>query len=232
MAIISRIISFFMSIIMSVLGFFGINQRPDFVLGDVVNSNTAQVLEIYNDAVKKTDASSPKGEYYFKFIDAESDNSNLESIYKSVFASAFNGEKTEYYDVPGEGLLKTDDVKSAKCSTDNGKTTVIIEVKDHTDTVNTNAKDNPIARAMGTTVDVNNFANLLPFEIESGLDSFEIKYTNCKIACIIDDSTGEILYGEWKNTASYNFGNLVMNMNGTPITLSNTSATIEYVIEI
>ncbi len=232
MAIISRIISFFMSIIMSVLGFFGINQRPDFVLGDVVNSNTAQVLEIYNDAVKKTDASSPEGKYYYNFVDVTSDNKELESIYKTVFRSAFNGEKTEYYDVPGDGLLKTDDVISAKCSTEDDRTTVIIEVKDHTDTVNTSADDNPIARAMGTTVDVNNFANLLPFEIESGLDSFEVRYTNCKISCIIDDSTGTILYGEWKNTTTYYFGNLVMNMNGTPITLSNTSATIEYVIEI
>ena len=232
MAIISRIISFFMSIIMTLLSFFGINQRPDFILGDEVNSDTSQVIAIYNNAVKKSDTSSPEGEYYYNFIDVTSDNKDLESIYKTIFRSAFNGEKTEYYDVPGEGLLKTDDVKSAKCSTKDGKTTVIIEVKDHSDTVNTNPEDNPIARAMGATVDVNNFANLLPFKIESGLESLEIKYTDCKISCIIDDSTGIILYGEWKYTTTYNFGNLVMNINGTPISLSNSSATIEYVVEI
>ena len=232
MAIISRIISFFMSIIMTLLSFFGINQRPDFILGDEVNSDTSQVISIYNNAVKKSDTSSPEGEYYYNFIDVTSDNKDLESIYKTIFRSAFNGEKTEYYDVPGEGLLKTDDVKSAKCSTKDDKTTVIIEVKDHSDTVNTNPEDNPIARAMGATVDVNNFANLLPFKIESGLESLEIKYTDCKISCIIDDSTGTILYGEWKNTTTYYFGNLVMNMNGTPISLSNSSATIEYVVEI
>lgn len=232
MEIISRIISFFMSIIMTLLNFFGINQRPDFILGDEVNSDTSQVIVIYNNAVKKSDTSSPEGEYYYNFIDVTSDNKDLESIYKTIFRSAFNGEKTEYYDVPGEGLLKTDDVKSAKCSTKDGKTTVIIEVKDHSDTVNTNPEDNPIARAMGATVDVNNFANLLPFKIESGLESLEIKYTDCKISCIIDDSTGIILYGEWKYTITYNFGNLVMNINGTPISLSNSSATIEYVVEI
>lgn len=232
MAIISRIISFFMSIIMTLLSFFGINQRPDFILGDEVNSDTSQVIAIYNNAVKKSDTSSPEGEYYYNFIDVTSDNKDLESIYKTIFRSAFNGEKTEYYDVPGEGLLKTDDVKSAKCSTKDGKTTVIIEVKDHSDTVNTNPEDNPIARAMGATVDVNNFANLLPFKTESGLESLEIKYTDCKISCIIDDSTGIILYGEWKYTITYNFGNLVMNINGTPISLSNSSATIEYVVEI
>lgn len=232
MEIISRIISFFMSIIMTLLSFFGINQRPDFILGDEVNSDTSQVIAIYNNAVKKSDTSSPEGEYYYNFIDVTSDNKDLESIYKTIFRSAFNGEKTEYYDVPGEGLLKTDDVKSAKCSTKDGKTTVIIEVKDHSDTVNTNPEDNPIARAMGATVDVNNFANLLPFKIESGLESLEIKYTDCKISCIIDDSTGIILYGEWKYTITYIFGNLVMNINGTPISLSNSSATIEYVVEI
>lgn len=232
MEIISRIITFFMSIIMTLLSFFGINQRPDFILGDEVNSDTSQVIAIYNNAVKKSDTSSPEGEYYYNFIDVTSDNKDLESIYKTIFRSAFNGEKTEYYDVPGEGLLKTDDVKSAKCSTKDGKTTVIIEVKDHSDTVNTNPEDNPIARAMGATVDVNNFANLLPFKIESGLESLEIKYTDCKISCIIDDSTGIILYGEWKYTITYNFGNLVMNINGTPISLSNSSATIEYVVEI
>jgi hypothetical protein len=217
---------------MTLLSFFGINQIPDFILGDEVNSDTSQVIAIYNNAVKKSDTSSPEGEYYYNFIDVTSDNKDLESIYKTIFRSAFNGEKTENYDVPGEGLLKTDDVKSAKCSTKDGKTTVIIEVKDHSDTVNTNPEDNPIARAMGATVDVNNFANLLPFKIESGLESLEIKYTDCKISCIIDDSTGIILYGEWKYTITYNFGNLVMNINGTPISLSNSSATIEYVVEI
>jgi hypothetical protein len=217
---------------MTLLSFFGINQRPDFILGDEVNSDTSQVIAIYNNAVKNSDTSSPEGEYYYNFIDVTSDNKDLESIYKTIFRSAFNGEKTEYYDVPGEGLLKTDDVKSAKCSTKDGKTTVIIEVKDHSDTVNTNPEDNPIARAMGATVDVNNFANLLPFKIESGLESLEIKYTDCKISCIIDDSTSIILYGEWKYTITYNFGNFVMNINGTPISLSNSSATIEYVVEI
>ena len=67
MAIISRIISFFMSIIMTLLSFFGINQRPDFILGDEVNSDTSQVIAIYNNAVKKSDTSSPEGEYYYNF---------------------------------------------------------------------------------------------------------------------------------------------------------------------
>ena len=93
MAIISRIISFFMSIIMTLLSLFGINQRPDFILGDEVNSDTSQVIAIYNNAVKKSDTSSPEGEYYYNFIDVTSDNKDLESIYKTIFRSAFNGEK-------------------------------------------------------------------------------------------------------------------------------------------
>ena len=39
------------------------------------------------------------GEYFYNFVDITSDNKDLESIYKTVFRSAFNGEKTEYYEV-------------------------------------------------------------------------------------------------------------------------------------
>ncbi len=233
MTIFSKIISIFMSVIMAILNFFGINQRPDFKLGDVVNSNTAQVLEIYNAAVKKTDNSSPEGVYYYEFKNLEIENKELESLFKSVFKNVFNGEKTEWYDVPGDGTLKADDVKSAKCSTHNGKTTVIIEVKDHTDNINTNANDSSISRAMGSGGNITDIADLMaPITITSGLDTFEIKYTNCKIACIIDDTTGEILYGEWSYTMTESFGKVVMDFNGTPIEISNSTIAIDYIVEI
>ncbi len=233
MTIFSKLISIFMSVIMAILNFFGINQRPDFKLGDVVNNNTSQVLEIYNEAVKKTDNLSPEGVYYYEFRNLEIENKELESLFKSVFKNVFNGEKKECFDVPGEGYLTVEDIKSAKCSTDNGITTVIIEVKDHTDNINTNANDSSISRAMGSAGNVADIADLMaPITITSGLDTFEIKYTNCKLACIIDDTTGEILYGERTYTMTESFGNVIMDFNGTPIEISNSTIAIDYIVEI
>ena len=61
MAIFSKIISVFVSFFMAIMNIFGLGaeEEPRFVLGENVNSNAAQVLEIYNAAVIKTDEDAP-----------------------------------------------------------------------------------------------------------------------------------------------------------------------------
>lgn len=197
MAVFSKIISIFVSFFMAILNLFGlgVEEEPKFVLGENVNSNAAQVLEIYNAAVIKTDEDAPLTETEINF---SSFSWSGISFSEQVIKSIFNETVYEDYEIPGEGLLAADDVVSAKSSTENGKTTVIIEVKDQTDGFDADAYTaGPVSKAVGTLGSIEGALDLLGVELLSGEDTIELAYTNCTVACIIDDATGEIIAGEW-----------------------------------
>lgn len=234
MAIISKIISLIVSVVMAILNIFGLGgeKRPEFVLGENVNSNVAQVLEVYNNAVIETDKDAPlvKNTMSLEDIKMGSGTSAI-SFAKPMLKDMLEDEVYEYYDIPGKGELKADDVISAKMSTKEGLTTVIIEVKGQTNDAYGNAKDGEsVSRAMGT---VGNIAQYIEETgIISGYENIEITYTDCTLACIIDDATGEILYGEWFYNMTMNMDGVIINIGESPIEMTNTSATIGFKYEL
>lgn len=235
MAIISKIISLVVSVIMAILNIFGLGgeKRPEFVLGENVNSNVAQVLEVYNNAVIETDKDAPsvKNTMSLEDIKMGSGESTI-SFAKPLLKDMLENEVYEYYDIPGKGELKADDVISAKMSTDEeGLTTVIIEVKSQTDDAYADGENGgPVSRAMGTA---GNFAAIFEeIGIITGFENVEITYTDCKIACIIDDATDEILYGEWYYNMTMNMDGVIINIGESPIEMTNTSATIGFRYEL
>lgn len=235
MAIFSKIISLIVSVVMAILNLFGIGgeKRPEFVLGENVNSNVAQVLEVYNNAVIETDKDAPSVKNTMSLEDIKmGSGTSAISFAKPMLKDMLEDEVYEYYDIPGKGELKADDVISAKMSTDEeGLTTVIIEVKSQTDDAYADGENGgPVSRAMGTA---GNFAAI--FEetgIITGFENVEITYTDCKIACIIDDATDEILYGEWFYNMTMNMDGVIINIGESPIEMTNTSATIGFRYEL
>ena len=208
MVIFSKIMSFFISIVMAILNIFGLGgeKRPEFVLGENVNSNVAQVLEVYNNAVIKTDEAAPLVTTTMSLEDLVMDGMSIKPIFNDMLAKMLAKESYEDCDIPGEGELKAEDVVSAKMSTEEGLTTVIIEVKDQTNDAYGNAKDGePVSRAMGTAGDIAQYIE--ETGLFSGVENIEITYSDCTLSCIIDDATGEILYGEW-------YYNMTMDMEG------------------
>ena len=235
MAIFSKIISLIVSVVMAILNLFGIGgeKRPEFVLGENVNSNVAQVLEVYNNAVIETDEDAPLVKNTMSLEDLKmGSGESVISFAKPMLKDMLEDEVYEYYDIPGKGELKADDVISAKMSTDEeGLTTVIIEVKSQTDDAYGNAKDGEsVSRAMGT---VGNIAQYIEETgIISGYENIEITYTDCTLACIIDDATDEILYGEWFYNMTMNMDGVIINIGESPIEMTNTSATIGFRYEL
>lgn len=222
MAIISKIISLVVSVLMAILNLFGIGgeKRPEFVLGENVNSNVAQVLEVYNNAVIETDKDAPSVKNTMSLEDIKmGSGTSAISFAKPMLKDMLEDEVYEYYDIPGKGELKADDVISAKMSTDEeGLTTVIIEVKSQTDDAYADGENGgPVSRAMGTA---GNIADVFEESgIISGFENIEITYSDCRIACIIDDATGEILYGEWYHIMSMDMSGLSINIGEEPMTM-------------
>ncbi len=229
MMIFSKIMSLFLSFIMALLNIFGLGgeKRPEFVLGENVNSNVTQVLEVYNAAVTKTDKDAPLVKTVMSLEELIMDgmSGSTVTMLKPMMNDMLAEEAYEDCDIPGEGELKADDVVSAKMSTEEGLTTVIIEVKDQTNDVYGNAKDGEsVSRAMGTAGDVAQY--LEETGLFSGVENIEITYTDCTLACIIDDATGEILYGEWYYNMTMVMDGLVINAGESPLEISKARATI------
>lgn len=223
MAIISKIISLVVSVVMAILNIFGLGgeKRPEFVLGENVNSNVAQVLEVYNNAVIETDKDAPlvKSGMSLEDLSMGADKAEFTMMMKPIVNDMLKDTVYEDYDIPGKGELKADDVISAKMSTDEeGLTTVIIEVKGQSDDANADGENGgPVSRAMGTA---GNIADVFEESgIISGFENMEITYSDCRIACIIDDATGEILYGEWYHIMSMDMSGLSINIGEEPMTM-------------
>lgn len=231
MAIISKMISVMISVIMAILNIFGLGgeKRPEFVLGENVNSNVAQVLEVYNNAVIETDKDAPLVKSGMSLVDMSlgADKAEFTAMMKPVVNDMLKENVYKDNDIPGKGELKADDVISAKMSTEEGLTTVIIEVKGQTNDAYGNAKDGEsVSRAMGTVGNVAQY--IKETDIISGYENLEITYTDCKLACIIDDSTDEILYGEWYYNMTMDMDGLSVNIGESPVVMEDASVTIGY----
>ncbi len=226
MAIFSKIFSFFMSFVMSIMSIFGLGgeKTPEFVLGENVISDVAQVLEVYNNAVIKTDEDAPlvKSSITLEDLFLGIDKAAVVAIAKPVINDILQETTLEDYDIPGEGELKAEDVVSAKMSTENGKTTVIIEVKDQA-----NEEDGPFSRAIGGSLDVAEAIESTGF-VSSGIENIKVSFTDCTIACIIDDATGEIIRAEWSYNLTTDINDVTVNIADTVIEIANASATIGF----
>ncbi len=231
MAIFSKIFSFFMSVVMSIISMFGLGgeKTPEFVLGENVNSDVAQVLEVYNNAVIKTDEDAPlvKSSITLEDLFLGIDKAAVVAIAKPVINDILAETILEDYDIPGEGELKAEDVVSAKMSTEDGKTTVIIEVKDQAADV----EDGPFSRAIGGSLDVAEAIESTGF-VTSGIENIKVSATDCTIACIIDDATGEIIRAEWCYNLKTDINDITISVADTVIEISNASATIGFKSEL
>ncbi len=234
MAILTKLISMMVSFIMMLLNLFGIgiDQRPEFVLGENVNSNAQEVLAVYNAAVIKTDEDAPLIESRMHIVDLTMGNGSggTISFAKPLMEDIFEETVYESYDIPGEGLLAADDVISAKSSSENGWTTVIIEVKDQVDGVNADAYNGgPVSRAVGTLGDMEAVFELIGFECVSGKETIKFTYTDCTISCIIDEATGEIIYGEWTFDVCAAIGSAEFKMDEMVVEFEDLDADFSYV---
>ena len=168
-------------------------ERTEVSLGSNVTSDVDDVLEAYNNAVKKTGFVLGTYSYDFSETDFDTDNVKTNQLLKTYFDS-MEATSTAVFAVPGEGKLTKSDVKSAKMSVEDGKRTVIIKVKDYSHGLEDKSNNNPIVNAFGYSTDTSSVFSATGMTINGG--ELEFNYTDCIISCVIDDN-GKIIYGDW-----------------------------------
>lgn len=159
-------------------------ERTDVVVSGDVSTDIDDIVEIYNAALEKTGF--VIGTTSNEFVEEPVIESEIENEYTEIFMDSFiasyNDTTANIFNVPGSGI-ESSDVKSAKMSSNNGNTSIIINIKDFKGDIND--VDHGVARAMGfVSSDI----------FEDG--HVTVSYTDCVIACVINEKTGKIVYAD------------------------------------
>ena len=215
------LITSFVLFINSVGGIFGISavipynpERTDIVVSGEVITDIDEILDYYNAAVKKTGF--VVGSTYQEIVGTpKAVGPDGVEVDLSAYWQSVEDLNTYIFEVPGDGEITAADVKSAKMSVNDGKRSVIINIKDagrHSDSA-----DDSVSRAFGYTSMTEGF-DMIGMNIVSG--QFEETYSDCVISCIIDDNSGKIIYGDWDLTGDISITDITVEVLGYQITMS------------
>lgn len=207
----------------SIGGMLGLGQvipynpvRSDVVVSGEVSTDIEKIVETYNAALAKTNQGMVIGESWSEMVGAPvieaEGKSETTDIALDAFAASYSDNAVKIFDVPGSGI-KVSDVKSAKMSSTNGETSIIINIKDFKGDIND--VDNGVSRAFGyTSTDI----------FENG--KITVSYTDCVIACVINEKTGKIVYADMDNKGevkgedlTYAIGDFVITIDKMEFTL-------------
>lgn len=198
--------------------------RTDVTVSGDVTTDKEDIAKIYNAAVEKTNQGLVIGKIKNEFKDKpvldysmEGSSNGMDPSLLDSFLVSFENTESKIFKVPG-GDIKVSDIKSAKMSSSNGETKIIINIKDYSGKIS-EGDDNPISRAFGVKND-------LTTDLFSEMSEMKTEYTNCKIACVINEKTGKIVYGDWDYDSSAKGENLEMSMLGFNMVLEKYDMSI------
>ncbi len=197
------LITSFVLVINSIGGLFGNSavipynpERTDVVVSGTVITDKAEVLEYYNAAVKKTGfVLGTTGLEIIGTPTVKADGYEDTAISMDAYWQAMESTSTAVFKVPGEGNLTVSDIKSAKMSVNDGKRSIIINVKDYKHGLTDENTSNPMINAFGFSTDSKGILE----SMNMNFNKYECTYTDCEISCVIDDN-GKIIYGDWDHT--------------------------------
>ncbi len=213
----------------SIGGMLGLGQiipynpvRSDVVVSGEVSTDIEKIVDVYNSALAETNRGMVIGESWSEMvgtplIEAEGKD-EITDIAMDVFASSYSDNEVKIFDVPGSGI-KASDVKSAKMSLKNGEISIVINIKDFKGDMND--VDNGVSRAFGyTSTDF----------FENG--EITVSYTDCVIACVINEKTGKIIYADMDNKCEAKGEELTYSIGDFAITIDKMEFTLISHIDI
>ncbi len=228
-------ITAFVVFINSVGGLFGNSavipynpERTDVVVSGEVITDIEKVLDCYNEAVENTGfvLGSLKSDI-LSDIEVVIDGQQDAPIDLAPFIQAFENTETYIFEVPSNGKILVEDVKSAKMSVKDGKRSIIITIKDYTETMDSYGS-NRISRAYGYKGNITEVLGSL----NMSFGGYEYTYTDCTISCVIDDNSGKIIYGDWDNTASGTIKNIEVSLFDFETTIDEMTISTRSFIDI
>ncbi len=246
-AIITKIISVFTSIVMMFLSFIGIVpqpsdhyarlETPEYFLGECVSDDIEAIVNLYNTALIKTrvDGEEPEGEQMIKLISGIEGDGALEPVLKvatPVIDSAVerNNFKTDH--IPGNGRIRSEDVEKAySYVTEDGRVFVTIFLKEQTDGADGNHTDGgAVSRGIGTLGSVDHALDQLGAKITEGRETVKLEYTNAYINCELDPETGKILLGTWHYDVDVCVYDARIIIGAIAVNIKNLRGKLEYAV--
>ncbi len=190
----------------SIGGLFGVSavipynpERTEITVSGEISTDTAEILEYYNSAVKETGF--VIGTSSSEIIGTPTSSTDKSDYDLTAYWEAIEETETYIFEVPGDGNIIASDIKSAKMSVNDGKRVIILEIKDVNRTGET---DDAIARAYGWSSTLAETFSALGGSITVEGGEIKESYTDCIISCVIDEKSGKIIYGDWDATGSVN----------------------------
>ena len=196
-----------------------------------------KIAVFYETAVQKTKDDRPKGHQTMTLAGKISGDGAIGTILKVLEpavdkALAKNSKETDWVPGANDGALLGSDIKDCYAKTENGKTTVYIELKSQTDGSDCDSNTaGPVARGMSTLGSIDGALSELGAELTSGRETVSLTYRDAYIECVVDEATGKIVSGTWHYVVDVNIGNAQAKL-GIPANLKNLKASIEYQVEI
>lgn len=199
------------------------------------SSDINAVVEYYKAAVAKTDrvtdtesmalADEITGDGALGFVLGV-----IQPIIESVLADQGG---TKERGIPGsdnaKARIQAGDVAKAVASSNNGKTTIAIQLKEQVDGPNANGKtDGPVARAIGTLGNIDGALEALGASISKGRETVKLTYKNATIKVVVDEKTGKIVDGSWKYDIDLDIADAAITMAGLDIAAKNLHTVIAY----
>ncbi|MBR6619471.1 MAG: hypothetical protein IKK85_03930 [Clostridia bacterium] len=184
-------------------------ERTDVVVSGDVSTDINKIVETYNTALQKSDGL-VVGKSSAEFVgdpvvEFEGMDEEVSQMFTDILKSAYKDNAEKVFAITGNAILSSD-VEAAKMSSHDGVTSIIINIKDFIGDIND--VDNGVSRAFGYT-DTSDF-------FEEG--DITISYTNCVIACRINEKSGKIIYADFDNTGEIK-GEDIENVVGNTVVI-------------
>ncbi len=193
-----------------------------------------EIIDYYNAAVVKTDASSnpPAGHSNMVLgndgkITADGGMGMVLKVASPIIESTLKRNSNDTHNIPGEGKLKLDDVKTIKATEKNGVITIEMTIKEQTDGPTADGSAGPVGRAIGTLGNLDKALNELGATISRGKDTVKLTYDDVTIKANINQKTGMVTGGKWH----YNVNIYVKDADiklGLEFTAKNLKAVLDY----
>ncbi len=146
--------------------------------------------------------------------------------------NALERNSTETDSIPGHPPITASDVSSAKATSNNGVTTIEIQLKPQTDGSSASDREGPVGRGVGTLGNIDKAVDELGGSIESGYNTVKLTYNNAYIKCTVDENTNTVIGGTWHYTVNVSIADANVKLKGLPFHISNLKAKIDYSVVI
>lgn len=184
-----------------------------------------EAVEAYNKAAAATTEFAGVGYVTLESVYMEPLRNYLDILRNSLSNTVF--DETE---LPGEPPLTANDVVAASLNSNNGKTEIVLVLKDQEDDITGKHRNgDSVSRGIGTVGDfINAIGDVGVFNVD--VDKTTVLYTCPVISVTVDDATGKIFSGNWSYLITMTIDEAELKIGRRTMDFSDIEIVMGYII--